>query len=183
MTIVSKKPRKEAPPVADLTRSKRVRDIIGWREWVALPDIGIPEIKAKIDTGARTSALHAVDQEVFERDGRSWVRFRVPASNKHRDIPVEALLIDERDIKNTSGIPERRRIIRTTLLLGRHHWRIDVSLANRERMEFDIILGRTAIRSRGVLVHPGKSFVAGPPQPQVLTGRAIPPAGSPGDVQ
>jgi hypothetical protein len=181
VTIVSKNAPKGAVPEGRIARMKRVADIIGWREWVALPDIGIPEIKAKIDTGARTSALHAVDQEIFERDGRAWVRFKVPASSKHRDIPVEAPLIDERDIKNTSGIPERRRIIRTTLLLGRHHWRIDISLANRERMEFDIILGRTAIRSRGVLVHPGKSFVAGPPQPQILTGRVAPPTGSPGD--
>lgn len=181
MTVVSKNAPKEAASEGRIARMKRIADVIGWREWVALPDIGIPEIKAKIDTGARTSALHAVDQEVFEREGRPWVRFRVPASKKHRDIPVEAQLVDERDIKNTSGIPERRRIIRTTLLLGRHHWRIDISLANRERMEFDIILGRTAIRSRGVLVHPGKSFVAGPPQAHVLTGRAMPLAGSSGD--
>jgi hypothetical protein len=181
VTIVSKKPRKGARLEGPTPRSKRVTDIIGWREWVALPDIGIPEIKAKIDTGARTSALHAVDQQVFDRDGRTWVRFKVPASHKHRDIPVEAPLIDERDIRNTSGIPERRRIIRTTLLLGRHHWKIDISLANREQMEFDIILGRTAIRSRGVLVHPGRSFVAGPPHANSPAGPAISPAGAHGD--
>ncbi|SDU06827.1 RimK/LysX family protein [Stappia sp. ES.058] len=183
MTVVSRQRRSDRAGENRKAGRKKPVDIIGWREWVALPDIGIPEIKAKIDTGARTSALHAVNQDVFEREGRPWVRFKVPASNKHRDIPVEAPLIDERDIKNTSGIPERRYIIRTTLLLGEHHWKVDVSLANREHMEFDIILGRTAIRSRSVLVHPGKSFVAGPPRQHASTGRVIPRAGLPGDTQ
>ncbi|WP_417686003.1 ATP-dependent zinc protease [Roseibium sp.] len=142
----------------------RATDIIGWREKVALPDLGIANMRAKIDTGARTSALHAEDIEVFERDGRRWVRFRVPATRNHKNKRVEAPIRDEREIKNTSGVPERRLIIETALVMGRHHWHVEVSLANRENMGFDMILGRTAIRGRKVLVNPGKSFVAGEPQ-------------------
>ena len=108
----------------------------GWEEWVSLPDLGLPAIRAKVDTGARTSALHAVDQRVFEKDHRIWVRFVIPIPNRRRGIRVEAPVIDERDIKNTGGVPERRLIVRTALVLGRHHWHIDVSLANREKMEF-----------------------------------------------
>lgn len=145
--------------------SQGVRETIGWREWVGLPDLGIDEMRAKIDTGARTSALHAVDHEYFERDGISWVRFSVPASSGGRLRRIEAPIEDERDIRNTSGVAERRIIIETTVLLGRHHWHIEASLANREKMEFDLILGRTALRKRRVLVDPGKSFIVGKPQP------------------
>ncbi|MCA1297193.1 ATP-dependent zinc protease family protein [Stappia indica] len=166
---------------ARLKRPQPQPDIIGWREIVSLPDLGIATLKAKIDTGARTSALHAVDQQLFEREGRKWVRFKVPASAAHKTIPVETPLIDERDIKNTSGIPERRFVIRTTLLLGRHHWSIEASLANRAKMEFDLILGRSAIRRRGVLVDPGRSYVAGAPSSQFHVGAPIVPPPS-GDI-
>jgi hypothetical protein len=143
--------------------AKSVQDMIGWREWVGLPDLGIDEMRAKIDTGARTSALHAVDHEYFKLDGVRWVRFSVPASAGGRLRRIEAPIADERDIRNTSGVAERRIIIETTVLLGRHHWHIEASLANREKMEFDLILGRTALRKRRVLVDPGKSFIAGKP--------------------
>lgn len=141
---------------------------IGWREWVSLPDLGIPEMKAKIDTGARTSALHAIDIETLRRDGEDWVSFVVPRVGRTRR---SARLIDQRDIKNTSGIPESRMIVETTLLLGKHRWRIEASLANRERMEFDLILGRTAIRRHALLVDPGRSFLAGPPVGRKAAGR------------
>jgi hypothetical protein len=147
--------KKKRPPI--------VADIIGWREIVSLPELGVFDMRAKIDTGARTSALHAEDQEVFERDGRNWVRFRVPASRHHRDFRVEVPVLDERDIKNTSGQPERRIVIRTLLHLGRHNWHVDVSLADRSNMGFDMILGRTAIRRHNVLVNAGRSFLAGKP--------------------
>lgn len=145
-------------------RIKRVPEVIGWRELIALPDFAIKAMLAKIDTGARTSALHAVDQKIFERDGARWVGFVIPVPGRLGRRRVEAAVLDERDIKNTSGVPERRLIIRTTLLLGRHRWHIECSLANRERMEFDLILGRTAVRRRGLLVDPGHSFVLGPPR-------------------
>lgn len=136
---------------------------IGWRELVALPELAIAEMRAKIDTGARTSAIHAKDIELFEREGVRWVRFRVPASRHHKRFRIEAPVADQRDIKNTSGVPERRIVIQVLLVLGSHRWHVDVSLADREKMGFDMILGRTAIRNRGILVSPGRSFVAGPP--------------------
>ncbi len=146
-------------------RTALAADIIGWREIVSLPELGVFDMRAKIDTGARTSALHAEDQEVFERDGRKWVRFRVPASRHHSDFRVEVPVLDERSIKNTSGIPERRIVIRTLLHLGSHNWHVDVSLADRAKMGFDMILGRTAIRRHRVLVDAGRSFLAGKPTP------------------
>ncbi|PVB61722.1 RimK/LysX family protein [Labrenzia sp. 011] len=151
-----------------MTRLKKTRavlasEVIGWREVVSLPELGVFDMRAKIDTGARTSALHAEDQEIFERNGTRWVRFRVPASRHHEDFKVEVPVQDERDIKNTSGVPERRIVIRTVLHLGTHHWHVDVSLANRANMGFDMILGRTAIRRHKVLVDSGRSFLAGKP--------------------
>ncbi|MEO9527634.1 RimK/LysX family protein [Roseibium sp.] len=147
--------KKKRPAAAD--------DVIGWREIVSLPELGVFDMRAKIDTGARTSALHAENQEVFDRDGGNWVRFRVPASRYHSDFRVEVPVLDERSIKNTSGVPERRIVIRTLLHLGSHRWQVDVSLADRTNMGFDMILGRTAIRRHKVLVHAGRSFLAGKP--------------------
>lgn len=136
---------------------------IGWREWIGLPDLGIGKIKAKIDTGARTSALHAVKLRPFEIDGVQWIEFHVPRPGVRRTERCQAMVIDERQIKNTSGIPERRYVVATTLVLGQRHWQIELSLADREKMEFDVILGRTAIRRHGLLVDAGRSFLAGPP--------------------
>ena len=130
---------------------------------VGLPDMGIEQMRAKIDTGARTSALHAEKQELFERDGAKWVRFLIPNETRFMPKMVEAPLYDRRDIKNTRGVSERRLIVHTTLLLGHHRWNIEVSLADRKNMGFDLILGRTAIRRRRVLVDPGRSFIAGQP--------------------
>ena len=136
---------------------------IGWREMVALPDLGIARLKAKIDTGARTSALHAVELAPFVRDGAGWIAFTVPLTGTRRRLRSEAPVVDQRPIRNTSGVAEARFVIETMLVLGRRHWLIEVSLANREEMEFDLILGRTAIRRHRLLVHPGRSFLAGDP--------------------
>jgi hypothetical protein len=136
---------------------------IGWREIVGLPDLGIPALKAKIDTGARTSALHAVGLETFERDGEPWVSFHVPLADRLGSERHTAKIVDERLIKNTSGVMENRYIVETTLVLGKRHWRIEVSLANRQNMELDLILGRTAVRRKKLLVNPGKSYLAGSP--------------------
>jgi hypothetical protein len=156
-------PARKRPPA-------RPRTEIGWREDVALPELGIARLKAKVDTGARTSALHASDIETFERDGRAWVAFRVPGEARH---PVHrAPVHDAREIRNTSGVPERRLVIRTTLVLGPDRWPIEVSLADRTEMSFDMILGRTAIRGRRIVVNPGRSFLAGPPAPETDTDTA-----------
>lgn len=137
--------------------------VIGWREVVDLPDLGILSIRAKIDTGARTSALHATRQEVVERDGQVFMRFHVPRPGVPRGARIEAPLVDRRAIRNTSGVAEERAVIRTHLRLGGRCWLIEVSLADRARMEFDLILGRTALRRRGLLVDAGRSMLAGPP--------------------
>ncbi len=137
---------------------------IGWRETVGLPDLGIASLKAKIDTGARTSALHAVDLEVFEKDGEKWVEFHVPLQGAPKWKRCAKRILDDRPIKNTSGIAEHRYVIETTLVLGRRHWRMETSLADRENMEFDLILGRTAIRGRRLFVNPGGSYLVGPPR-------------------
>jgi hypothetical protein len=140
---------------------KKVREklVIGWRENVSLPELGIENLPAKIDTGARTSALHAVNCRIVRRDGRDLVEFAVSICNKTSSAIVAAPLIGEREIKNTSGLPERRLIIQTTLHLGSRHRLIEVSLADRERMGFELILGRSALRKLGTLVDPGRSFV------------------------
>lgn len=144
-------------------RAPRGPEIIGWREHIGLPDLGLSNLAAKIDTGARTSAIHAVELAIIDIDNARWVEFSVPVGNRRTINRVRALLVDEREIKNTSGVSERRLVVRTTLLMGRHRWKIEMSLANREKMEFDLILGRTAIRKRGILVDPGHSYVLGPP--------------------
>jgi hypothetical protein len=115
---------------------------------------------AKIDTGARTSALHAENRELFERNGQRWVRFKAP---KVKNLPrrwIEAPIKVEREIKNTSGIPETRFVIRTLLTLGKHRWHIDVSLADRDAMIFDLIIGRTALKGRRILVDPAHSYLS-----------------------
>ncbi len=140
-----------------------VRKEIGWREWIGLPELGIASIKAKIDTGARTSALHAVDLRPYEKDGEHWIDFRVPLAGLPGDKRCSARIIDQRDIKNTSGVAERRYVVETTLVMGAKQWRVELSLANRQEMAFEVILGRTAVRRFGLLVNPGRSFLAGPP--------------------
>ncbi len=134
---------------------------IGWRECVALPELGIKSMRAKIDTGARTSALNTDNLERFERNGDSWVSFTLPAAGRKSTVRYEAKLADTRNIKNTGGIAETRPIIETVLVLGKRAWVIEISLADRENMKFDMIVGRTALRKKRLIVNPGRSFLAG----------------------
>ncbi|THD76582.1 ATP-dependent zinc protease [Thalassobius vesicularis] len=142
---------------------KRAPLVIGWRERIALPDLGIPLAVAKIDTGARSSALHASRIRQFERDGAQWVRFHVPHGSGLKARDIEAPLVETRAVKNTSGIPEERLVIETTLHLGARRWRIEMTLADRSNMSLPLILGRTAIRRHGILVDAGRSWLAGHP--------------------
>jgi len=137
--------------------------IIGWREKIALPDLGIPVVNAKIDTGARTSAIHATHIRPFEKDGEPWVRFHIPHASGLRARDVEAPLLGNRAVKNTSGAPQDRMVIDTLLVLGDRRWRIEVTLADRANMTMPIILGRTAIRRHRILVDAGRSFLLGEP--------------------
>lgn len=127
--------------------------IVGWMERVSLPSLGLIDIKAKIDTGARTSALHADRIEEFERDGAPWVRFRVQHPGAKSRVTLEQPIHEGRSIKNTSGVPEDRIIIRTTLLIAGHTWGIDLSLTNRTNMRSAMIVGRTALSAHNVAVH------------------------------
>ncbi len=130
--------------------------MIGWQERVDLPLLGLTNLKAKIDTGARTSALHATDIVEFEHEGAPWVRFHTRFDDDAHDTDVECPIHDRREITNTSGIPEVRIIIQTKFRIANRLWKIDLSLAERTEMTFRMIVGRTALRSHHIVVHPGK---------------------------
>jgi hypothetical protein len=136
--------------------------IIGWREWVALPSLGIPRIKAKIDTGARTSALHAFDITEAYKGKKSVVRFKLSPLRGHpgKVIQVEAPLLDKRIVKDSHGRKSLRPVICVTLELAEIRWDIEVTLIDRSDMAFRMLLGRQAIRSR-FLINPGKSYLLG----------------------
>ena len=133
--------------------------VIGWRERVGLPDLGLVNLPAKIDTGARTSALHASKEEFFERDGAQWVRFLAPKQGKSRRDYIELPVLETRMIKNTSGVPEKRIVIRTRLRIARRTWMIDLSLANRVDMTYPLIVGRSALSDHEIAVHTGRSYL------------------------
>ncbi|SMX41464.1 ATP-dependent zinc protease family protein [Actibacterium lipolyticum] len=133
--------------------------VIGWMESVALPQIDLRGIKAKIDTGARTSALHALYIEPFDNDGEEWVRFQVQLSEDAPGQWVETPLHDQRHIKNTSGIPEERYVIRTELEIAGKTWPIAVSLTDRSNMRFPMIVGRSALKNRNIAVHTRRAYL------------------------
>lgn len=139
---------------------KRKKKIAGWREWVALPDLHIKRIKAKLDTGARTSALHASKITPFTKDGAAYVRFVVhPLQRKKRPTSTcVALVIDHRRIMDSGGRSEERYIVRTTLRMGQSQWPVELSLTNRDQLGFRMLIGRQALRLRCV-VDPSRSFV------------------------
>lgn len=134
--------------------------IIGWREWIALPELGVERIKAKIDTGARTSTMHAYCIEKFRQKGQDKVRFIIHPYQNNLDITVKcsANLIDLRHITDSGGHREERYVIRTTMALNEDAWPIEITLTNRDIMTFRMLLGRTAIRGR-FLVNPKRSFL------------------------
>jgi hypothetical protein len=124
--------------------------VIGWREWLCLPDLSIEKIKAKIDTGARSSALHAFNIEIFSQHGQPRVRFQVHPlqRNSHTTISAEADLLEERVIKDSGGHAQLRPVIVTAVCLGTARWPIELTLTNRDVMGFRMLLGRQAIRHR-----------------------------------
>lgn len=126
--------------------------IVGWREWLSLPDLGIPAIKAKLDTGARSSALHVEAIEEFRRDGVDWLRFQLnPRSRRRRPLHprwIEAPLSDRREVTDSSGSVSLRPFIRTDMLIAGQRYEIEINLTSRRDMRFPMLLGRTAIRGR-----------------------------------
>lgn len=140
--------------------------VIGWQERVDLPLLGLTNLKAKIDTGARTSALHATDIVEFERNDAPWVRFHTRFDDDAHDTDVECAVHDRRKITNTSGVPETRIVIRTKFRIANRLWKIDLSLTERTEMTFRMIVGRTALRRHSILVHPGQRNLTTPTRPK-----------------
>ncbi len=136
--------------------------ILGWREWVTLPDLGLPLIKAKVDTGARTSTLHAFYVDAYACGGEDFVRFGVHPLRGRSDIEVHchAQILDRRVVSDSGGHREQRYVIRTPIEIGGRTWVAEVTLTNRENMLFRMLLGRTAIAGNGI-VDPRRSFVTG----------------------
>lgn len=153
------------PLDATLMTDKTSLPIIGWREWIALPDLGIKFIKAKIDTGARSSSLHAFDIEVFEKDDEQWARFKVNPVQRNETWEIEstAPVIDMRAIRSSSGQSEVRPVVKTTVRLMGQQFDIELTLADRNQMGFRMLLGREAFRRR-FLIDPGKSYRGGIPK-------------------
>jgi hypothetical protein len=135
---------------------------IGWREWLALPELGVRAIKAKIDTGARSSALHAFDIQLFERDGQPMVRFCVHPWQRdvEETISAEAPLAGERLVRNSGGMETLRPVIVTQVELHGRRWPIEITLTARDCMGFRMLLGREAVRRR-FLIDPGRSYLSG----------------------
>jgi hypothetical protein len=157
---------------------KRSQDLaepwrVGWREWLALPDLGIAAIKAKVDTGARTSSLHVERQEEFQRDGQRWVRFEMAPASRRRRRPLvcEARVVDERYVTDSGGARAMRLFIRTRITMGMHDWDIEMNLTDRRAMLFPMLLGRTAMAGR-MQVDPAGSYLLGRPRRQRRTENA-----------
>lgn len=135
---------------------------VGWREWLSLPGLGIPAIKAKVDTGARTSCLHVSGMETFMQEDAEWVRFVVQPLRKHPEVVFNCVapVLDRRNVTDSGGHTQSRIFIETEVLLGGRRWQIELNLTRRDNMLFPMLLGRTALHGYAV-VEPGESFCQG----------------------
>jgi hypothetical protein len=147
-----------------MAKDPREKDLLtlGWREWVSLPELGLEDIKAKVDTGARTSALHAFEVRQFDIDGRQRLEFKMHPRQHDNDTVVvcQADVLDERVVRDSGGHAEKRWVIETPVTIGDKSWPIEMTLTARDDMLFRMLLGRTAIRNRAV-VDPARSYLVG----------------------
>jgi hypothetical protein len=136
--------------------------LVGWREWVRFPDLNLPPLRAKIDTGARTSALHVTSMMPFTLNGQASLQFEVPVSGSSpgEAVTVQAPLVDQRAVRSSSGHSERRAVVQLQLQIGDHVFPAEVTLTRRDRMRFPMLIGRIALERR-FLVHPAGSFLQG----------------------
>ena len=139
--------------------------VIGWREWIKLPDLGVDNIKAKVDSGARSSSIHAVNVETFDRNGEQWVRFRIhPIQRSKKDaIDIEAKVLEFRSVKSSNGVAKIRPVILTKITLLGKVFEVELTLASRDNMGFRMLLGREAFREH-FLVDGGRSYYGGKPE-------------------
>ena len=142
-------------------KARRAKPLIGWREWAVLPDVGISRIKVKIDTGAKTSSLHAYDVVVFKRHGREFVKFKVHPlqRNTRRIVECESRLIEWRQVTDSGGKRTLRPVIETRIMLGAREVLAEVTLIARDEMGFRMLIGRQAIKGHW-LVDPARSYIA-----------------------
>ncbi len=156
-------------------KKKQKRLVLGWREWVALPGLGVQNIKAKLDTGARTSSLHAFRLHRFRSDGQDMARFQIhPVQRSSAStVLVEAPVLEEREVRNSGGVVEVRPVIEVELELAGRRWPIELTLSRRDEMGFRMLLGRQALRGQ-VIVDPSASFAAAREgeAPEVITTSA-----------
>lgn len=143
--------------------AKKQKTLIGWEEWCSLPELKLPVIKAKIDTGAKTSCLHAFNIKTFKKDGKRHVKFAIhPLQNNKRMVKVcSAPVIDYRYVTNSGGFKEKRYVISSDLVMGDKTWPIELTLTKRDTMSFRMLLGREAMRKGRLVVDPAKSCVLG----------------------
>ncbi len=139
--------------------------VVGWREWLCLPTAGVDWIKTKIDTGARTSSIHAFDQQELERNGERWVRFSVhPWQATDEDaVTVERPLLEMRTVRSSSGHAEERPLVHLDLVLAGRTVTAEVTLSRRDEMGFRMLVGREAL-AQGFLVDPAQSYLGGRPR-------------------
>ena len=146
--------------------------VIGWKEWIALPQLHLPFIKTKIDTGARTSSLHSFDIKVGTERGQKRVHFKVHPVQGRNDIVVScsADVVDHRYVSDSGGHKEKRYVIITPIVLDGIRWEVELTLANRETMSFRMLLGRSAMKN--LIIEPSHSYLLGKPKGVLKTYQA-----------